>query len=85
MDCPLMILRPALYFAHEDLNQAYLLSEMMSLARDTAPEVDIWGNEVEWYEFDLEDVARCSQMPISWVARNAVLLAVHPFFARGGI
>ena len=76
---PLMIARPTLSLTNCDLNQAYVLSEMVWAVRESSK---TWGRNLtadRWVPFEIEDFAENLEMPIEWMITQAEALAGKPF------
>ena len=70
---PLMIARPTVEVVDGDLNQAYLLSQLIWIAIDCS-------ENVEWHNFDAEEFANQIGMPYDWLCSQAQDLAKYVFF-----
>lgn len=71
---PLMIARPTVEVVDNDLNQAYLLSQLIWAIKESH------DSDVEWHDFDAEDFANQIRMPYDWLLEQAQDLAKYVFF-----
>jgi len=71
---PLMIARPTIKVVDNDLNQAYLLSQLIWAIKEFR------DSDIEWHIFDAEDFANQIGMPYDWLCSQAQDLAKYVFF-----
>jgi hypothetical protein len=71
---PLMIARPTVEVVDNDLNQAYLLSQLIWAIKEFR------DSNIEWHNFDAEDFANQIGMPYDWLCSQAQDLAKYVFF-----
>jgi len=70
----LMIARPTVEVVGSDLNQAYLLSQLIWAINEFR------DSNIEWHIFDAEDFANQIGMPYDWLCSQAQDLAKYVFF-----
>jgi hypothetical protein len=70
---PLMIARPTVAVVDGNLNQAYLLSQLIWTVNDRS-------EDAEWHNFDAEDFANQIGMSYEWLRSQAQDLARYVFF-----
>jgi hypothetical protein len=71
---PLMIARPTVEVVDNNLNQAYLLSQLIWAIKEFR------DSDIEWHIFDAEDFANQIGMPYDWLCSQAQDLAKYVFF-----
>lgn len=72
---PLMIMRPMVRVAHGDLNQAYLLTQLVWASKDRPLVTDRQcagcGCRIFWHQFDAENFAIEIGMTLEWLKKTA--------------
>ena len=77
---PMIVLPPLVSLVDSDLNQAYLLSEMVTAVQSSCKVQGRDLMEDRWVLFEIEDFAENLRMPEAWIYAQAWQLNGKSFF-----